>query len=416
MDRRHPWLRVLFVLLLVAGIAKGLNDLHKEAERADDPGHPPASGALFDFRDTVYNPTHDLLDGHDPYDHVAFLQRHPGQQEFDTYAPSWFTLTGLYALPPYHVGQALWWLTIVFGVALTSYVSLRIAGIDVDGWRVAGLTGLLLLSLPGQQVLRNGQQSFLFAACLVGALLWARTRPWAAAGCLLLLTSKPQLIGAVGICLALGIGAWRAVARGAVLVVAASVIPLVAIVVAAGGPSDLATHLSDNLDYASTTHNDLSASSPLQRIDVLNIFGKLDITKPTTGLQLVVAAAVLALAVIGLRRLDAGSALALAVLTLATLLSLPHFPYDLALLVPAIVVLAAGARGSDALAPAMRWGLVALMALPLAQVYQVDQALDRLGLPSGLRQSIASICLVVAFGLTLLAVLAPRRAAVPVPS
>jgi hypothetical protein len=95
---------------------------------------------------------------------------------------------------------------------------------------------------------------------------------------------------------------------------------------------------------------------------------------------------------------------------------LPHFPYDLALLVPAIVVFLAGARGSDTLAPAVRWGLVALMALPLAQVYQVDRALDRLGFPSGLHQSIASLCLLVAFGFTLAAVRSPRHVAVPVRS
>jgi hypothetical protein len=410
MDRRHPWLRVVFVLLLVVGAGKALRDLSVEASKADDAGRPPASGALFDYRDTAFNPSRDLLGGHNPYDHVEFMARHPGTQEFDFYPPSWFVIAVPASLPPYHVGQTIWWCTLVAGIAALALLSLRAARVDVDAWRVAGLTGALLLSLPGSQVMRSGQQSFLFACCLLVVVLWPDRWRWVGAAGILVLASKPQFIGPVVILLAMRREAWAALTRGVVLVVAASILPVALMTVAAGGVGDLVTSVRDNLDYSSQTQNDLSVASDNIRLDVLNTFGKFDIARPTTGLQLIMAVVVLAVAAVAVRRARAGSALLFTVIATATLVSLPHYRYDLAIAVPAIVMLVAGARGAASLAPAWRWGLTVLLTVPMLEVYQADKALDEIGLPLEWRQSVGSLSTGAAFAVACAAVFMTTRA------
>jgi hypothetical protein len=262
--------------------------------------------------------------------------------------------------------------------------------------------------------MRSGQQAFLFASCLAVALLWGRRWPWLAAVALVLLSSKPQFFIPVLVCLGFGLRLWTLTARWLALLAAASLLPTVVLVVAAGGIGDLVTSITDNLDYASTTQNDLGPASPTVRIDALNPLGKLEIAHPTTAWQVAAAFVILALAVLALRRLPRDHVLQLVVLTTATVASLPHYPYDVAIVVPAICVLVAGRWGADALARPVRVALVVLLPAPLVQTFQVDGVLERIGLSDGLRASIGSLCVLSAFLIAVATALSPARGRVEV--
>ena len=62
------------------------------------------------------------------------------------------------------------------------------------------------------------------------------------------------------------------------------------------------------------------------------------------------------------------------------------------------------------LAPAWRWGLTVLLTVPMLEVFQVDKALDAIGLPSEWRQSIGSICTEAAFVVACAAVFLTAKA------
>lgn len=393
----------LFVLGAVSNL-RYLGEFNAPAKGAGAPGQE----GFRDFRDAAYTPATDLRDGRNPYDHEDYLRRHPGQQEFDLYVPSWLTVHVPLTAFPYDVARAFYVL-LLFGASIgVAWAVLRVNRVQWPFIGGLGLAGAILLSLPGEAALRTGQAMFPFVMGSAAALYFGRRRPHLAGLGLAVMFFKPQLGLPMAVLLWAGQRTGRAVRIGVGVTLLASVPAVIALVLAADGTLGLMRSLVDNANYSSRLYGDLG-SPELDRIDGAKVIGTLAGMDTSYALQLGVFAAVLVPAVIVLRRTSAGAEedLApevLAVLCLATLAATPHFKYDSVLLVVPVVALAVTLRQTRSVGRCL---LLALMLIPFVNGRTLDRALQSFGLSPSLTSAIDSGAILVGFAVAI--VLQDRR-------
>jgi hypothetical protein len=401
------WLgRAIAVLLLLAGIAiafgqqgrvvlKSLDDDLAESTQLDEPFN--------DYRDTGYLAGRDVREGENPYDHESFLARHPNSHEFDLYGPQWFLVHTPLSLLSFVAAKVIWVLAGVAGAFVLAHLSRRLAGLPSDVWWDIAITGVILGSAPGKNAVYLGQPATWAVVAVVLVLLGRQQRPWLGAIGLTIAMVKPQLGVLLALLVGFGFGWWRTVIRGALLTVAAALVPLVAMVVAAG-PGDFAQSISDNLSYTSDLYANTAVATEYERLDAVNTLAKVFDVKPTSPLllaELVVAVAVGVIAIRARRRACGDDAvvsdpLALVMLFGALLFGAFHPLYDGLLAVPAVVVLLVCWRQQRRIDPGT---LVAgaLLAVPIVYFPALQKVIERVGASKGLSHSVDSIAITAAF-------------------
>jgi hypothetical protein len=390
--------------LVVLGLAV-YHDANKTLD-ALDPLNPTADDrdGFQDFRDTVYVPSHALLDGENPYDHELALTRHPFRQEFGLYTPAWFAVAVPVAVLPYRAGQITWFAgAMVVAAVAAAFLLPRIAGRRLSPAAILLVAAGLLVSAPGQLGVFSGQPHLmlLVGLALVAVALVAPPtgrREFMLTAGLVVLLLKPQTGLPAAVLVGAGLRYWRPVVRAIAVVAVASLVPLVAATVAAGGLGDFADSVVDNADYSTTFYGDFSRPN-LDRLDALNLVGQATDGQIGAGAQTVQLVAGLALGVVALqygRRRGAPPEVAVVVLATGMLVSTPHFGYDGVFAAAGLAALLARwpwPRENRGVYAAVGAGL----ALPLAHLASFDEALGDLGVPLDLLQSVDSAAVLVAF-------------------
>jgi len=378
-------------------------------------GHPALPGELaptnagarhlVDFRDTVWVPVRDLLSGHDPYDPLPYLARHPGSQELDLYAP-WALLLGApFAALPFALAGGLWVLAqgaCAAGAAVL--LSRRAGGGPGVGFLIAAGAELLQ---PSRSTLLPGQWTFLLA---LGLALVIDHRPVLAGLGLVLLLTKPQT-GLVVLAVVLVARGWPLLRRGAVWALALGGLPLLLAVIPAGGPVPLLGALRRNLDYSTGTETTSTTTDLDGRVDALGTVERLagHIIGGPPGLLLTLGPLLLVLTAVLVSRTRwdrlAASPAWVAALAAAALLALPHRYYDLALLlVPTALALVA--RGTEVGA---RLVLVVTAAAPLVHPRRLDAPLAGHPVSGSASTSVDAVLLLLPLCAGLLLALSQRR-------
>jgi Glycosyltransferase family 87 len=139
---------------------------------------PYPGNHLGDYKDAVWLPGRDLLDGRDPYDPVAFARAHPATQGYSPYTPSHLVVAALFAPLSWPVGTAVWTALSTVAISIMGLVTGRRL-IEVAGWdkiaraRVAG-AGLGVIGAwawrPDAMAIGLGQPTAIYGpiAALVG--------------------------------------------------------------------------------------------------------------------------------------------------------------------------------------------------------------------------------------------------------
>jgi hypothetical protein len=336
-----------------------------------------APEAMNDFYSSVYYPVRAFLGGENPHDRERLKALYPAVEEYPPYLPLNLALYLPFGLLPPAAAAIAYF---IFSAALTlplAFVALRLAGIVPAPWRVALVAGLLLLSRPGHWALISGQHAILLTLVSYLALLHARRAPLlsgvALAVCMYKLTYGLPLAA-----LMLACGAVRAVGIG-VLIAGAVNTPLVLLLARrAGGVVPFFEKLAQGYQY----WQNLPGMDPGTSLDPVT-FNKIDVAtfvsrfaghSVPTAVSLALAAAVLILATLGLRRLArqcgrAADDLSLALVCLGVLLSVYHMTYDIVLLTAPLAALLAHGLPSSApsawkpmfivlfAVPALNWAL-----------------------------------------------------------
>lgn len=389
MAERGRWVLALGVLLL--GLVLRGQDLSPLLDDLGERDNP--SPLLRDFRDTMYEPGRDTIDGHNPYDPEPYMERHPGHQELDLYVPHFLVLAVPASMVPVAVSQGIWLAVMAGAVVLLAAAGWRLADRSPPAWASVASVGFLLLINPVTQALRTGNVSLVCCAALAWVLATRDDRSWTTVAAGAVACIKPQLGLPLLALLAIG-PAGRALAVrivGAVAVL--SIAPVTALLVDSGGVGGLLDVVGRNLDHSSELYGTIAGNAAFERADLWGAIAKLADTDPTTGLQLLTFVAVLVIAVAAIRR-GGEPVAASAVAAGAVVLGLPHYSYDLVLVGPPLIMLAArGIRGAPPATLVCGLGLV----LVAAHVGATDRALEELGFSLDLRQALDALALSLAF-------------------
>ncbi len=344
------------------------------------------TGRLLDYRDTVVHTTHFLLDGGNPYDPDTFLKAYPWSQEFDPYAPAWLLLAFPFGLMPLKVGGTLF---VVLLYACEVWMAVRLAQwVSPRHHRIlAPVLFLWMMVWPSTRIVGA---STLIVVAILGVCLALR-RPeetwWTA--CLVALSCiKPQF-GLPMMVFLLALGRWRTVLRGVAVLVATSLVPLVACIRNAGGVPQFADSIRRDIAYASSASAPTGLGSEINfRTDVPGILVRLGFPAMPGVLQLVFVGALVLIVVLALHRL-ASAELATVLMTCVILLLPVHSDYDFALMWVAAGAAVAWWRSHPGRL-ALACAIFAL--LPLLHMHQVTMALG-LSLP---QVSAADVLMVLA--------------------
>lgn len=372
---RLLWAAVLFALIVALSLANLVS-------RRDVPGSAFRGGAaLCDFRDAFYYPGVALLEGHNPYASIDYLDRYPVAHAYPLYSPATLLLHLPFSLLPYRGAQALF---VVCNLALLLWLSvlaLRLAGVTPSLAAALTVAAVLLSSRPGQQNLFLGQCTFYVVAGAYLALLEARRRPWLAALGLALAAIKPTTAVPVA-ALMLWRGEQRAVLAAAVVSAAAVAVMLVPLL-QIDDPTGWLAALQENLRIF--RHN--PAVNPLtspDRSDLAALFGRL-IDRPLSALEgAAFAAALVTVAGVALRRKAAAGAndlLSDALLCVTAFVCIYHLPYDALLLSAPAVALVYNPSALPALTDdrrRRRWA-IALIAVIGWNYFASERGIEALG-------------------------------------
>jgi hypothetical protein len=367
-------------------------------------------GSMWDFRDAGFYPVRAVLDGVNPYDVDRYLAMYPVGQEFPLLPPTYMVLHApfqLLELGPASVGM---FLISLVGIVLLSAWSLRISRYRITPLAVVLVSGLLLVSNGGRNVLFTGQSSLVFIA-----------------GMYLALTASGVAQGSVGVFIALikpgfglpfavlvaAAGKYRRAVIGAVVAAAVSAILMVPFVVWEGGVGDLLEILRDNVSFSASSRW-VSLETTTVRIDVAATIALIFDVVPSNLTVILIGLAVVggASAVLVLKRtaLAHGTAYdaAIVLVCLGTLIGIYHGFYDLGLLLlPTILVTRVDFAGGF---PARALRLALLLSLLVASFnpFRID-TIGRM-LPGSSRVAdvlatgVTGVSLMVAFGIALLIV------------
>ncbi|QFZ24197.1 DUF2029 domain-containing protein [Saccharothrix syringae] len=322
-----------------------------------------------DFRDALYFPIREFLDGGNPYSPAVMFAHWPVRQNFNLYQPYHLLLHAPFALPGYRVGAVAF--------ALASLVLLVFLAVLAAGrlrlplpLGTAVVATLLVLSQVGKAQLYVGQVNPLVAVGAAGALRWRDRHPGRAAVALALAWLKPQF----GLPLALLLfarGSRRVALTGTAVAAAASLVVLVPLVVRTGGVGPFLDVVAANLAHAGHTSYGAVDSTTAQRVDLAAVSFRLTGWLPP-GAEVVALVGALAVSAVLVRRLDrVGAPVVADLLTcLAVVVAVVHQPGDVLIAVPALVAVAAAwwARRSERCWRPVGWAVL-LLAVPFAHLH-----------------------------------------------
>lgn len=395
----HPLLRVGVVVLLLVAASLRYSEVRGALDALDDVDSERPE--LRDFRDTIYVPGIDFRDGNVPYDADPYVARHPGHQELDLYTPHVFVLAVPMSALPIALAQGLWLLVILAALVVIAWMCLALAGRAANGWEIAGIVGVLLLTNPVLSMIVTGNISVLVISAALGALLWSERRPVLAGVLVAVAMLKAQTGLPLVVLLGFALWRWRPVVIGLAGAAALSVVPLLVLVGRAGGVGGFADVLEHNLEVSERLYGDLAGREDLARSDIWGGIGKLLQVNPTTATQVALFLVVSVVLVRVTRRCSAADGDQAAVLTLglvSIVAGLPHFPYDLTLLAPTIVVLLVAGRPWSPI----RIALLVALAIPMVHLGRVDEAITNTGASVFVAQSIDGLMVGAAFVLAAL--------------
>jgi hypothetical protein len=372
---RRSWLAVAgFLTIASLIVVRTLTHLNV-------PGQPAAARyGMHDFRDAIYFPTVSFLEGRNPYDGRDLLATYPVARPFAPYTPISFAVHLPFAALPYEAAEVLYLATGVVLSLAVAWLALRLCGLVP---RVAGLfavAALLLLTRPAHMTLFIGQPALLLTAATYAALLHGRSRPGLAGVALAVTCLKPTWGGPLGL-LMLARRDVRAVAVGwglAAIVGGALAVPVVE---TAGGPGPFLQSLRGSYALLALDRAANAASSNL-RLDALGFVGRL-LGRSIDASGVALSVLLLGLGALGCRRFGRAERLASSSLACVTMLTCTyHQVYDAVILtLPALALatgrlrLAGGRRGV-----ALRWGLLAGVAVPAFNYVSTATALRALGI------------------------------------
>jgi hypothetical protein len=340
-SRLWPLLCVAVLVVAFATAALRVDETLVEPGRSVQP-----NAAMKDFRDIVWTPARDLFAGNNPYDHDAYMARHPNHGEFDLYLPAWLLASAPLAALPFRVAVAA---AVVINALLACVLARLLLGFARRERRmapgrepprsgpalheVAGLGGLLLL-VPSITLTHTlGQATLVVVIGVLLAVDRERSDWWRAAGVALALV-KPQFGLPLVLILGLGLREWRVALRGVVVAVVLSLPVVAAVVIDAGGVGNAVDIAIENYEYGSSYFSDRSDDSGFWRVDLGAPVTELAPDRASTTVTAVQALVVLAITVLVLRRRPRlGGELTAAVIACGVLLAVPHVNYDASLLV-----------------------------------------------------------------------------------
>jgi len=354
----------------------------------DFPGRvEPARWVLQDFRDAVYYPVVAFLEGRNPYDQAAQARAYPVGQSFPLYLPLTLVAHLPFGLLPQADAGALYFVVVIGLTAVLATLAIGGTGLPVTGAGVLGLTALLLLSRPGQMNLLIGQVTAQVAIGVYVALRWARTRPLLAGLGLALSTLKPTYGVLAAALMLFGRGDITAVFTGAVMSATLCLVAMIPLLRAAGSAPAFAASLGGSA-AAFSAEPSSNAWSGFTRIDVTALMARVLGHVPTGWTELALVVLVVSAAIIGLRRLRTDQSaptvqLGVGLVCLTVLLATYHQAYDALLLAQPAVALGTGRWGRGVVASAaLRWTVLALVAVPAANYLATNTVVQRLSVGS----------------------------------
>ncbi|MGI5501405.1 glycosyltransferase 87 family protein [Lentzea sp. CA-135723] len=328
-----------------------------------------------DFRDALYFPIREFLNGGNPYDPAVMFDHWPVRQNFNLYQPYHLVLHLPFALPEYRVGAvafALACLVLLVGLAVMAAGRAKLP--VVAGTVVIGT--LLVTSQVGKAQMYVGQVNPLIAVGAAGALLLRTRSPAWASAALALAWLKPQF--GLPLALLLFVRGDRRVALMGTGIAALASVPVAALlIVRGGGIGAFLDVVERNLAWASHTGYGAVDSMTAQRIDLPAVFFRTTGWLPPAAelLALIGVLAATALLARALDRTENGEPVADLLICLGIVVALVHQPGDVLIAVPAMTALAvlAWKRRSES---HWRWAGIAtlLLAVPFAHLYFVNTA------------------------------------------
>jgi hypothetical protein len=383
-SRGATWIAVCSVALLVAvvvGVAiRTVNTL-------EIPGRPelPRYG-MQDFRDAIYYPIRTLLEGGNPYSPSDLRGRYATYTVLPLISPLTFIVHLPFAFMSQRTGEAVHFALSTFLTVLLAYLCIRWAGVTPTVTDVAAFGAILVASRPGQTNIYFGQCAAYMVIATLAAFHYRRRRPGLAIPCMALATMKPTFGVPLAVFL-LADGAVRVAIVGGLIGTAAGLLAGSVAVRNAGGLAPFVASLRDNLGEW-TNFQEASGATGIYSVDAVALFDRIRDLPPVV--EAIMSAAILgvgALAVARLRGRDSAALLAASVVSLTTLVFTHHQIYDALLVALPLVAFASGQVSTPAgpIGPWLRWGLVALLSVPLASYLGTYQAMTAFGITGAAR-------------------------------
>ncbi len=324
-------------------------------------------GTLLDFRDLVVVPGRYLWQGGNPYDPVPYLAAHPWAQEFDPYSPAWLLISAAIGWLPLKTA-ALIYLTAMTVVSFT--FARLLARWALPRW-ASLLAPIIAIWFQIWFPARGLGSSFLviFGIGLTLACLRREGEPgWLAAVGLALAVLKPQFGLPFAITL-LSLGHLRTVGRGALLAALSALPPLVACIVAAGGPSGFAGSIMRVVRHASSPEAPTGLmATDSYRVDLPGLAVRLLGDHPGNA-PLLLAAVVFLVVLLILWQLRPETSVAALIAAPAIYLLPVHLSYDIAIMA---VSAAAAADLSRRTRHPLSYAILAVALLPVVHLHRIS--------------------------------------------
>ncbi|MFG0287002.1 MAG: glycosyltransferase family 87 protein [Rhodopirellula sp. JB044] len=390
-DDRDHWhirnrpLAILATIMLTIGLC---GTVYRTIKKYQVPGpFTPDKQGLCDFHNGIYFPTRAVLAGESPYSD-AYAAKYPVARQIPFFSPVILLLHAPLAILPLHLGEALNMLlqiAILFAIAgLVAHAAGFRYRLDV----ALAVAAVLIFTRGGHITLFNGYFTFQLVLATFLSVAWAERRPISSAWMLMIVSAKPTYILPLGF-LMLARGNVRALTYGAILSIAAAVLPLGWIAYHEGGGNlgEGVSILIDQIVDTQEVHRSMEDESPVfswTRLDLFAIVAKWAGNDPGDLPHLLAMFGLLAFPMLVLyRRMRRGfddgiAGWTGAILMLGLLVSLYHQSYD-SLLLTAPIAGAIGLRLSAwrDLNGWVRWSLIALMALPAFNYLSTRTFLNR---------------------------------------